>query len=204
MTKIEQAEQAIAAIEQKTTDTRDVIAGYRRELVSLPPTDPDSIARRDALQKAIRVLEQTLPDPTLCDRAGVNLELEQAKETLARVIRERVALSENIARIESIAIQEPQIRELKSAFKTIADVGSATGMYPPGFDPLEYHVLASVAVWLRNVATDIVALPNWKARLAEYGDLPDGYAPERDNRPDGWINTPEPDEMTQTLIRLSQ
>ena len=186
MGRIQDAQAEVERIEAEIGDMRRQLQELRMEHARLQKSfNPDDVARSEALRAAIRRLEAELPIPHAQPgevMPAIQHRLNQAEERLERMRRERYNLCQQVGELEELGTRWARLGEVREALELLQGVFTEARAYPPRQDDVTWRAMI---VWARNQQARIASLPNWRARLEEYGGDP-GYRPPRAPEGERW------------------
>lgn len=163
MTKIQSAQNELAALEAKRSALERQVLDYQSERSRLKPTSPDDQTRAPALEAALAALRDELQ--------FLQNDHKRARQKITDLERERDNLAAVISGIETRAAAyggDAGLLEVERAAHGLVVVFRRSGN-PDGLPEADRQALA-FELWAKALRADIAALDNWRARLADFGD----------------------------------
>ncbi len=169
--QVKKVEAEIKALEAKITERAGELAGLQAQ-IRADPGNVETTARAAAVREVLERLRSALPGGPVGpgrDTPKLQHELDQARQRLADVRRERQAIRRRLAEIERLAARYgADIAAILKNLDAVIVVFQRAG-FPPDRDP---GSLTAWRAWASSVQATIRSLPGLRRQLEEIGADP--------------------------------
>lgn len=162
-TKLDKARQALDAATKNLADMRTQAHSLQIDAVGLEArtAEPAAIAQATATRQALEALRADIA-------TAETVTVPAARARVDAVKRERETLARDIANMEKRI--EPYVPNLANMEDAAGLLLTLLRVQARQEEKSQQQDALNLLLWVRDMRRDLAALPNWRKRLADYGE----------------------------------